>query len=262
MPSARSTRPSSPARRWTLGALFPAAVLLAACCFALRSPAQTLPAIPPTSPAAAPRQAASTSPQAPQRARVDFAAGRLLVTADNSSLNQILRDISRVTGMKITGGVNDERVFGTYGPADTAAVLTGLLNGTGSNMLLVEDSRQSPQELVLTPRHGGPTPPNPNAARDAGGEVDLPPQLTPRLPRQNPPPAQPVPQPPGTQPNGALPEAMPPPADPAAANPSGTAPNPAAGDTTQQSPNGVKTPAQIYDQLMKLQQQQQQKPPQ
>jgi hypothetical protein len=42
-----------------------------------------------------------------------------------------------------------------------------------------------------------------------------------------------------------------------------TAPNPQSTDPAQQaSPNAVKTPQQIYDQLQQLRQQQQQKPPQ
>ncbi len=101
------------------------------------------------------------------RANVTYANGLLTVSATNSSLNQILREISRQTGMKITGGVTDERVFGNYGPGSPATILATLLDGTGSNMLLVQSngvgSNPAPAELVLTPRHGGPTPPNPNA---------------------------------------------------------------------------------------------------
>ncbi|MES2393915.1 MAG: hypothetical protein V4555_19920, partial [Acidobacteriota bacterium] len=132
--------------------------------------AQILPPTPPTSmpaanslpaPIAAPPAGASTKPQ---RARVTFANGQLDVRADNSSLNQILHEISSVTGMKITGGVADERVFGNYGPAAPSDVLATLLDGTGTNVLVREDPHsQAPVELVLTPRGGGPTPPNPNA---------------------------------------------------------------------------------------------------
>lgn len=182
----------------------------------------------------------------------------LTVAANNSSLNQILREISRVTGMKITGGVTDERVFGKYGPGEASTVLTALLGGTGSNVMIVLDDRQSPQELVLTPRAGGATPPNPNASRD-GGEEDLPPQRAPRYPRVDGqgatfPPNQLAPMPPQQgQPNATqqnMPQMFQP--QPIVA--------PSSETTTQESPNGVKTPQQIYDQLMKMQQQQQ-KPP-
>ncbi len=185
-----------------------------------------------------------------RQAQVAYIAGRLQVNADNSSLNQILREIGRITGMKIIGGVAEERVFGSYGPADPSTVLSALLDGTGSNMMLRFDSADRPEELVLTPRRGGATSPNPNASQYAGREDDLPPER--RLgPHQQP-------LYPGVSP-------------PQAQNPSTRVPQPATGlppsashnanTTTQPSPNGVKTPQEIYDQLMKMQQQQQ-KPPQ
>ena len=97
------------------------------------------------------------------RARVTYANGMLEVRADNSSLNQILRDISRQTGMKIVGGVADQRVFGSYGPAPAATVLQTLLDGTGTNILLQESRTHAPEQLVLTPQTGGPTPPPPSS---------------------------------------------------------------------------------------------------
>jgi hypothetical protein len=105
--------------------------------------------------------------QAGSIAEVTYANGLLTVAADNSSLNQILREIARQTGMKITGSVSDERVFGRYGPSAPAGVLASLLDGTGSNMLLRETASNVPAELVLTPREGGPTPPQPTAPDSA-----------------------------------------------------------------------------------------------
>ena len=127
-------------------------------------------ALPPTSPTILPTAAPVTAPlpiTAPVRvgvpAKVKYADGKLEVTADNSSLNQILREIGRLTGMTISGGVTEQRVFGTYGPAAPAEVLGDLLQGTGSNMLLHESSSSAPPELILSPRVGDVTPPNPNA---------------------------------------------------------------------------------------------------
>jgi hypothetical protein len=165
----------------------------------------------------------------------------LTISADNSSLNQILRDLSHVTGMTITGGVNDERVFGTYGPADMSTVLTDLLNGTGSNMLIAFDAKHAPRELILTPRMGGPTPPNPNAVRDTNRYDDVPQQQNPRMFNRD--------NPPQMQQQQMQPPPQMPPAQTAPAASSSTS-----SDTTQQSPNGVKTPQQIYDELMKMQQ--------
>ena len=211
---------------------------------------------PPTTPTAPsqpiqlqqPLQPDAPAQQPAKRAFVNLTNGLLTVDADNSSLNQILREISRVTGMKITGGVTDERVFGNYGPADPSTVLGTLLGGTGSNMMIVLDARRAPQALVLTPRGGGPSPPNPSASRERG-EEDLPPQRTQRFARPdgfgNLPPLQAPPQIPPNQ----TPQLAP---DPTFVPPG----EPTNDTTTQQSPNGVKTPQEIYDQLLKLQQQQ------
>ena len=212
---------------------------------------QALPPTAPTSPASATFPSASRAATAPEhtlrQARVAYSAGRLQVNADNASLNQILREIGRVTGMKITGGVAEERVFGSYGPADPSTVLSALLNGTGSNMMLRFDSARRPEELVLTPRQGGVTPPNPSASRYASREDDLPPErhFAPPQPLYPAPPASAVQNPPPSVPPSAT-------GVPASTLPADT--------TTQQSPNGVKTPQEIYNQLIKMQQQQ--KPPQ
>ena len=212
---------------------------------------QALPPTAPTQPAAASAAAAAQASQPTQhavrQAQVTYTAGRLQVNADDCSLNQILREIGHVTGMKITGGVAEERVFGSYGPADPSTVLSALLNGTSSNMMLRFDSARRPEELVLTPRQGGVTPPNPNASRYASRQDDLPPERRFGRPQSTDPQV-----PPASAQNPVTP-----------APPPGTGlpvtPAPDASTTTQQSPNGVKTPQEIYDQLMKMQQQ---KPPQ
>ncbi len=210
-------------------------------------------------PARLPQQqepSAATTISTVRRARVDYSNGLLTVSANNSSLNQILGSIARATGIKITGGVTDERVYGTYGPASVSSILTTLLDGTGSNMMLSGDNPGDPQVLTLTPRQaGGPTPPSPpetEASDDPPPPQDLPPQLTPRNannpvgpPRTEDPPQPNAFTPPTTQPDASVTTAT---------------PTSAAATTTDQSPNGVKTPQQIYDQLMKLQSQQPKSP--
>ena len=196
----------------------------------------TLPATAATTPEPPPVPL-TPSQRPPQRAQVTYADGVLSVSADNASLNQILRQIAGDTGIKITGGVTDERVFGQYGPADPAQVLATLLDGTGSNMILVHSDGTTPSELILTPRQGGPTPPNPNAAAfNDRSEPNVPPAqyAQPQL---------------FGQPQGG---AVIPPANPSP--PTGAAPpNPSQPD----NPNGVKTPQQIYEQLQRMRQQQQ-----
>lgn len=154
-------------------------------------------------PATAPTQAAQANSVAPltatptlpttsnhaHRAEVRYASGMLSVNANNSSLNLILREISRQTGMKITGGVGEQRVFGHYGPAEPAEILVTLLDGTGTNVLLRQNDVDAPLELVLTPRNGGVTPPNPNAPGFDDPGVEQP------EPSDQPPPAAPQPAP-------------------------------------------------------------------
>ena len=213
-----------------------------------------LPATQPTLPAQPPTPHSTTVISSVRRAQVTYSGGLLTVTANNSSLNQILREIARQASLTITGGVADERVFGTYGPSDIPTILGILLDGTGSNMMLSGDTPGVPQVLTLTPRQGGVTPPSPATyARDDDDnpQQDLPPQLTTRTANAVVGVATPVSPP---QPNLFVPPV-------AQGDAAAAARAPATDTTTEQSPNGVKTPQQIYDQLMKLQSQTP-KPPQ
>jgi hypothetical protein len=219
-------------------------------------PSAAIPATSPAEAAATPQAPLTPSKRPAHHARVTWQGGRLTVDADNSSLNQILREISRETGMKITGGVLDERVFGVYGPGAPGKILDTLLDGTGANMLLVLNDQSAPAELILTPRHGGASPPSPNAVAhdDDRDPEDLPPQQLRHAERRDSPPnPASIAAPPLSAPIGLN-------APTAAGNPSTTASaepasSTASSDTTpQQSPNGVKTPQQIYEQLLKMQQ--------
>jgi hypothetical protein len=173
---------------------------------------------------------------------VTYADGMLSVSADNSSLNQILRQIATNTGMKITGGVADERVFGQYGPGAPAEILSALLDGTGSNMVLVQRDNATLAELILTPRQGGATPPNSGARTFE----DRPEPQDSRPVQVIQPESIQAPGPPLVAPTNPAPS-------------TGTAPN----DSSQpESPNGVKTPQQIYEQLQRMRQQQTQSQPQ
>jgi len=63
----------------------------------------------------------------------------------------------------ITGGVTDERVFGKYGPAGASEGADEFAGWNGQQHTAEGDRGQVPAELILSPRTGGPTPPNPNA---------------------------------------------------------------------------------------------------
>ncbi len=236
------------------------------------APRSGLPAASATQTEAPARANAQNSAGVARHADVQYSNGLLTVTAKDSSLNGILHQISQQTGMTISGSVRDDRVFGTYGPDRPSAVLTTLLDGSGSNMLLVNNASNEPAHLVLSPRLGGPTPPSQFAAdRQQDQDADENEGAAPRFgARGSLPQALPAARP-NTQPGGNL-------------NPSISAPvsnnsdsqavvfppvnattTPAtattSSDVTQEAPGGVKTPEQIFEQLQRMRQQQEQTQP-
>lgn len=121
---------------------------------------------PPPQPTVAPNLL--EQPAAP--ATVTTGNNELTVKADNSSLAQILHQVSSKTGMKLDGMSSDERVFGSFGPAAPREVLTALLNGTSYNLIMVGDlPNGAPRELLLSRRSGGSAPPMPAAAANNNG---------------------------------------------------------------------------------------------
>jgi hypothetical protein len=75
----------------------------------------------------------------------------LSISAANSSLDQILKDVSTATGLKVEGVKDDQRIFGSFGPAPARDVLSNLLEGSGYNILMIGDQGEgTPRELVLT----------------------------------------------------------------------------------------------------------------
>jgi hypothetical protein len=87
---------------------------------------------------------------------VTAAKNLLTVKAENSSLTQILHQVSSATGMRLDGLGGDERVFGSFGPGAPRDVLTTLLNGTSYNVVMVGDlPNGAPRELVLSSRAAG-----------------------------------------------------------------------------------------------------------
>jgi hypothetical protein len=263
----------------------------------LAAAAQTLPATAPTSlPATGTPEANMTAPingtapavvaTRPHHAEVVFANEQLTVRANDSSLHQILSSIAHTTGMKITGGVEEQRVFGSYGPGNASTILATLLDGTGVNMLIREDDNHRPTELALSPRAGGAAPPV--TAQEADLGMDLP--VAPANLRTTPLPeavrtspsvqaGQPTSQP-SQQPNAGGPPSMPQPLNNPLGNPNNvtptasqipttnsvptdslptpsTAQQPAQGivDTPNQTPSNTSplTADQVYQQLLKMQ---------
>jgi hypothetical protein len=132
-------------------------------------PAPAKPAAQQQPPAAAAKPMSTSAPetapasllnQPPEPARITLSGGKLTVTANNSSLTEILRTIASTGGMNIQGLSRDQRIFGSYGPGNPRKVLGSLLEGTGYNVLMVGSTRSgAPAQLVLTVR--GDAPPSP-----------------------------------------------------------------------------------------------------
>ncbi|WP_047487003.1 hypothetical protein [Terriglobus sp. TAA 43] len=238
-------------------------------------------------PASAPTQSVSDLPSARPNAvatvpgaasKVTWDGSRLTVEASGEAMPELLGRVAHETGMKITGGIPDERVYGKYGPASVQTVLAQLFDGLAINMMLVNETATKPKELLLTVRTGAATPPStrqvatdypqyrPTPVRTSPPPM---PPANPTRPPQQTPPTQHAEQAPinGSQP--AFPPLAPPPADntaftnngntePTTSTTSNTTDNGASTtDSGQpQSPNGVKTPEQIFEELRKRQQQQ------
>jgi hypothetical protein len=125
----------------------------------------------------------------------------LKISASNSSLQQILNEVSTDTGTRIIGSIPDQRVYGNYGPGEARDVLSQLLQGSGFNVLLAGDiGKGAPSEIVLTPRRSG--------GANASNSMNRPQQQDPDedIPDQQPeeepqPQVQQPPTPPETRPN-------------------------------------------------------------
>lgn len=199
----------------------------------LGSPAAgTRQALPLTAPTAPPAPQAVdtvrvTPPDLPEGAQVRWSGNQLAIVANNSSLSAILRDVAHQTGMKVTGGIVDERVFGSYGPAPVTQVLTALLDGTGANLLMLEGEHSSVRELVLTPRNGGPRSQDLATGDNSSGRTDLPPQL----------PRHPI---------GGLPTLV-----NSESQADGGAEGQGPGFAAEPSPNGIETPQQMYEEIVR-----------
>jgi hypothetical protein len=132
-------------------------------------------------------------------ASVGWNGRELSIAASNSTLKQILHDVSTATGLKVDGIGNDQRaesrVYGSYGPAPARDVLSQLLEGSGYNVLMIGDQGEgTPRELLLTTKsaHGA------SPSRQQGGmqqqtqNQDEEVQEEPEQPEPPPPPNRPL----------------------------------------------------------------------
>ena len=100
---------------------------------------------------------------APNKPSVTWDSSGLKIEANNSSLHDILNEVSADTGTKVEGMGADERVFGEYGPGDTRDVISQLLHGSSYNVLMIGDQGAgTPRQIVLSTRHSGGNQPHAN----------------------------------------------------------------------------------------------------
>lgn len=94
--------------------------------------------------------------------KVTFEAGRLAISADNATLGQILRDVSKLTGASIDlppGGGN-ERVVTNLGPGAPREILAHLLDGVPFNYVILGSAADPAviATVILTAKPGTPGP--------------------------------------------------------------------------------------------------------
>ena len=90
----------------------------------------------------------------PAPAAVSWDQHSLRINASNSSLDQILTQITSATGAKIEGVGGDQRIFGVFGPGRARDVLSDLLQGSGYNVVMVGDNGHGlPREVLLSDRN-------------------------------------------------------------------------------------------------------------
>ena len=199
-------------------------------------------ALPATAPTTiTPSQLPSANPAVPRGAAdVQWDGHLLRITASGESLAEVFDQVASRAGIRMSGNPPADRIYGTYGPAPLVDVLSDLVGGLPINMLFVDRSGSVPARLTFTARVGGASPAvgTPNYAQ--------------QQPVTSPPDQAPVFQQPAF--NAAAPSTVAP--NPGigggSAQPSAAASQPADGTTNPASPNGVKTPQQIFEQLQRL----------
>ena len=220
-------------RAWQIGAaaagIFLGAELMAGV------PLNAQSALQPTAPTAiTPSQLPSANPPISRAQTVVQWDGHLLqITANGERLAQVLSAIVLRTGIHMTGSTPDDRIYGSYGPAPLVDVLSDLVSGLPINMLFVQRSDGKPGDLAFTAREGTATSPN----------------ATPQSPFAQQAPQQ---QPPAPVQSTSSPNAIAPTVVPGGPSTGFTQPGDASAGSNPASPNGVKTPQEIFEQLQRL----------
>jgi hypothetical protein len=145
----------------------------------------------PSVPAPSPVQAPPPEPPKPDwpvndkpaPAKVTWDNTGLTIEANNSSLDEILKEVATQTGAKLDGKVGDERVFGYFGPGSARDIIAQLLDGTAYNVVMIGDQGAgTPREIVLSNRPTGPAPNSARSTSEDEVEYEEPQQVMPPIP--------------------------------------------------------------------------------
>lgn len=158
---------------------------------ASKPPQQAVDATPPPQIVAAPELPHWPANDKPEPARIVWDSQGLRIDATNSSLSEILTEVSTLTGAHVDGFAADARVYGQYGPAPARDVLSQLLDGTGYNVMMIGDLGQgAPRQIILSTRTAASSIPavHTTTAADDDADVDEPvqPQPSPMQPLRAP----------------------------------------------------------------------------
>ncbi len=151
----------------------------------------------------------------PAPAQVSYEGGLLAISAQNSTLGEILRDVRKLTGAAIEippGPGANERVVTNLGPGEPRDVLAGLLNGSSFNYVMLGSSSDpgAVASILLTAKpslSGEPAPNMANAYQDKEDSTASTPRFTLPFPVRAP-----------GVPGSGVPGAVPPPGNAAAAD--------------------------------------------
>jgi len=123
-------------------------------------------------------------------AKVNFQDGLLTISAQNSTLGEILRDVRKATGASIEipqGASTSERVVAHLGPGAPRDVLAALLNGSSFNYVMLGTSADPAAIASVTLI--SKTPSSPGEPQPAANTQTA--QNTPAAPAPNTPPGMP-----------------------------------------------------------------------
>ncbi|GAC1647561.1 MAG: hypothetical protein NVS9B15_06100 [Acidobacteriaceae bacterium] len=144
----------------------------------------------------------SPSQQMPGAPKVDFSAGKLTVTANNSTVQDVVNAVHAATGTKfvVSGGPMQDRLFGKFGPASVPLVLRQILKGSNFSYILISDPRapyQVQTAMLMPPSVATSQPvavPQPNANVGQQQAQEVPAEQAQEDETPQPEPAQEVPQ--------------------------------------------------------------------